>query len=122
MITIPRHAKQVDIRGSHLDYLTFNHGQQEYIYFDASQEKAPIPILGAIRGLSTVKNKKTKLIMVHDHIPQALLDKLGESYEVQTESLTDGRTEIVFSYKGGANKKITFNDFYYKDIYRTKSA
>jgi len=76
--------------------------------------------MDAIRGLTAVEHKETKLVMIHNHIPQALFDKLGDSYDIQTIDLENGNCQIIFSYKGGNYKKLTLNDFDHRDHYTNR--
>ena len=117
MITLPHDAKQFNIKGAAVDYFQFHENNQDYIYFDATQQQAPEPMMDAIRGLTQVDHKDTKLVMINRYEPSALVNKLGDSYDVQTIDLEDGNCQIIFTYKGGHYKKITLNDFDHRSDY-----
>jgi len=61
-------------------------------------------MVNAMAGLKLV-NENTKLAMINHKKPGGLLTKIGENYDIKSETLDDGRIKLIFSYKSGESEK-----------------
>ena len=110
MIEIPQDAKTVEVEGATVEFKRFEKDGITYYAFDTSRCGPPEPMVNAMAGLKLVKDPTIKLVMINHKLPMGLLNKIEENYEIEKETLPDGRVELVFGYKPGASEKADLSD------------
>jgi len=96
--------KSLDVEGATVPFYTYTIEDTQYIEFDTSKCGPPEPMVNAMAGLAFV-DKGTKLVMINHKSPGGLISKIGENYDVENETLDDGRVKLIFSYKEGESEK-----------------
>ena len=110
MEILPSDAKKIDVSGATVDFYTYVKDSNTYYQFDTSRCGPPEPMVNAMAGLKLIDGSDKKLIMINHKKPMGLLDKIGENFDIEVESLEDGRVRLIFSYKEGASEKANLND------------
>jgi len=102
--------KEIEIEGATVPFFEYNIGETQYYEFDTSKCGPPEPMVNAMAGLKLIDSPNKKVVMINHKKPMGLLDKIGENYNIETETLDDGRVKLIFSYKEGESEKANLND------------
>jgi hypothetical protein len=100
----------VEVPGATVPFFTYTDGETQYYEFDTSKCGPPEPMVNAMAGLKMIDGLQKKVVMINHKKPMGLLDKIGENYDIATESMDDGRVKLIFSYKAGASEEANLND------------
>lgn len=98
MNILPSNAKALNLEGSTVEFYEFDKENIKYFYFDSSSCTPPDPMVNAILGLELVKDSN-KLIMINHQIPNALLTKISNTFDVDIAPLDNGHVKLEFSLK-----------------------
>lgn len=99
MITLPGNAEPINVTGATVEFLTFRSDDATYYAFDTSRCGPPEPMINAMAGLRLLDAPDKKLIMINHKSPMGLFDKIGTDFDIQTQTLEDGRIMVIFGYK-----------------------
>ncbi len=102
--------QKIDVDGATVDFYTFEEDGVTYYQFDTSRCGPPEPMVNAMAGLKLIDGPNKKLIMINHKKPMGLLNKIGENFDIETQTLEDGNVKLIFSYKSGASDKADLND------------
>jgi len=100
---LPDDALQLDLEESTVDFYEFHKENVKYYYFDSSESTPPHPMVNAILGLKLL-DKNSRLIMINHQIPNALLTRVGNDFEIDILPLDNGKIKLEFSFKEGASQ------------------
>ncbi|KYJ86723.1 hypothetical protein [Sulfurovum riftiae] len=95
----------IEVPGATVPFFTYTIGETQYFEFDTSKCGPPEPMVNAMAGLKMIDSANKKVVMINHKKPMGLLDKIGENYDIETESMDDGRVKLIFSYKTGESEK-----------------
>ena len=102
--------KELEVEGATVPFFEYTLGETQYYEFDTSKCGPPEPMVNAMAGLKLIDGPNKKVVMINHKKPMGLLDKIGENYNIETETLDDGRVKLIFSYKEGESEKANLND------------
>jgi len=102
--------KEFEVEGATVPFFEYTLGETQYYEFDTSKCGPPEPMVNAMAGLKLIDGPNKKVVMINHKKPMGLLDKIGENYNIETETLDDGRVKLIFSYKEGESEKANLND------------
>jgi len=100
----------IEVPGATVPFFTYTDGETQYYEFDTSKCGPPEPMVNAMAGLKMIDGPNKKVVMINHKKPMGLLDKIGENYNIDAESMDDGRVKLIFSYKPGASEEANLND------------
>ncbi len=110
MELLPPNAEKIDVEGATVDFYKYVKDGVTYYQFDTSRCGPPEPMVNAMSGLKLIDSPDKKLVMINHKKPMGLLDKIGDKYDIETESLEDGRVKLIFGYKEGASASADLSD------------
>jgi hypothetical protein len=99
----------LEVEGATVPFYTYKMGETQFIEFDTSKCGPPEPMVNAMAGLKLV-NENTKLAMINHKKPGGLLSKIGENYDIESETMEDGHVKLIFSYKAGESEKANLSE------------
>ncbi|RUM72490.1 MAG: hypothetical protein DSZ10_04870 [Sulfurovum sp.] len=102
--------KEFEVEGATVPFFEYTLEETQYYEFDTSKCGPPEPMVNAMAGLKLIDGPNKKVVMINHKKPMGLLDKIGENYSIETETLDDGRVKLIFSYKEGESEKANLND------------
>jgi len=110
MTNLPENATRLSVDGATVDFYTYMANNATYYQFDTSMTGPPEPMVNAMSGLKLINSSDKKLVMINHKSPGGLFGKIGENFEVDEETLSDGKIKITFSYKNGASEAADLSD------------
>jgi len=99
----------LEVEGATVPFYTYKMGETQFIEFDTSKCGPPEPMVNAMAGLKLV-NENTKLAMINHKKPGGLLSKIGENYDIESETMENGHVKLIFSYKVGESEKANLSE------------
>ncbi len=110
MELLPQDAEKIEVPGATVDFYRYTKDGITYYQFDTSRCGPPEPMVNAMSGLKLLDAPDKRLVMINHKKPMGLLDKIGDKYEIETESLEDGRVKLTFGYKEGVSETADLGD------------
>ena len=99
----------LEVEGATVPFYTYKMGETQFIEFDTSKCGPPEPMVNAMAGLKLV-NENTKLAMINHKKPGGLLSKIGENYDIESETMENGYVKLIFSYKAGESERANLSE------------
>jgi hypothetical protein len=101
--------KELQVEGATVPFFEYKGEEGRVIEFDTSECGPPEPMVNAMTALKFI-DKDTKVIMINHKTPMGLLDKIGESYDIEKEDIDGGKVRLTFTYREGASEKANLDD------------
>ncbi len=109
MQLLPTTAKQIEVKGSTVDFYEYEEDGIKHYYFDSSETTPPGPMMNAMAGLKLV-DENSKLVMINHLSPDGLFPKIQNNYDYKIIDLDDGRVKVEFTFKSDTKQVTDFND------------
>ena len=102
--------ESIEVEGANVPFFRYTLEESQVFEFDTSKCGSPDPMVNAMAGLKLLDTEKKKLVMLNAAKPAGLISKIAENYDIETETLADGRVKLTFSYKAGESEKADLSD------------
>jgi|GEM_PF-79592 hypothetical protein len=110
MEILPSNAEKIEVPGATVDFYKYTKDGITCYQFDTSRCGPPEPMVNAMSGLKLIDGPDKKLVMINHKKPMGLLEKIEKNFDIEDESLEDGRVKLIFSYREGASENANLND------------